>query len=98
MDKPEGHESFPMWTIDTVLNNSSLHVTNRTERNSVIFLGFYQIISKVCMLGAMYRQGVLQWAFVKIGDFINFKGFMVESLETRRSRENKKKTRKTPEK
>ena len=33
---------------------------------------------------------------VKIGDFIKFKGFLVEFLENRRSSENKKKNRKSP--
>ena len=41
--------------------------------------------STVCILGALYRQGVLQGAFVKIGDFIKFKGFLVYFLENRRS-------------
>ena len=41
--------------------------------------------SKVCILGALYRQVVLQGAFIKIGDFIKFKGFLVEFLENRRS-------------
>ena len=44
--------------------------------------------SKVCTLGALQRQAVLQGAFVKIGDFIKFKGFLVEFLESRRSWEN----------
>ena len=31
----------PRGTIDTVLNNSSLHFTDRTDRNSVMSSGFY---------------------------------------------------------
>ena len=41
--------------------------------------------STVCLLGALYRQVDLQGVFVKIGDFIKFKGFLVEFLENRRS-------------
>ena len=41
--------------------------------------------STVCILGALKRQVDLQGAFVKIGDFIKFKGFLVEFLESRRS-------------
>ena len=41
--------------------------------------------SKVCIPGALQRQAVLQGAFVKIVDFIKFKGFLVEFLENRRS-------------
>ena len=36
------------------------------------------------------KTGGLQGAFVKIGDFIKFKGFLVEFLENRRSWENQK--------
>ena len=41
--------------------------------------------STVCILGALQRQVDLQGVFVKIGDFIKFKGFLVEFLENRRS-------------
>ena len=41
--------------------------------------------STVYILGALQRQVVLQGVFVKIGDFIKFKGFLVELLENRRS-------------
>ena len=40
----------------------------------------------------------LQGVFVKIGHFIKFKGFLVEFLESRRSWENQKPPRKSPEK
>ena len=46
--------------------------------------------STVCILGALQRQVDLQGAFVKIGDFIKFQGFLVEFLENRRSWENQK--------
>ena len=39
----------------------------------------------VCILGALQRHVDLQGVFVKIGDFIKFKGFLVELLENRRS-------------
>ena len=42
------------------------------------------------ILGALQRQVVLQGAFVKIRDFIKFKGFLVEFLENKRSWENQK--------
>ena len=41
--------------------------------------------STVCILGALQRQAVLQGTFVKVGDFIKFKGFLVEFIENRRS-------------
>ena len=42
------------------------------------------------MLGASWKQVGLQGVFVKIGDFIKFKGCLVEFLENRRSWENQK--------
>ena len=42
-------------------------------------------LSTVCKLAAFHRQVDLQGAFVKISDFIRFKGFLVEFLENRRS-------------
>ena len=36
------------------------------------------------------RQAALQGVFVKIGDFLQFRGFPVEFLENRRSTENQK--------
>ena len=42
------------------------------------------------ILGALQRQGGLQGAFAKFGDFIKFKGFLVEFLENGRSSENQK--------
>ena len=44
----------------------------------------------MCILGALQRQVDLQGVFVKIGDFIKFKGFLVEFLKSRRSWENQK--------
>ena len=44
----------------------------------------------MCMLGALKRQVDLQGVFVKIGDFIKFKGLLVEFLENKRSWENQK--------
>ena len=41
--------------------------------------------STVGILGALQRQVDLQGVFVKIGDFIKFKGSLVEFLENRRS-------------
>ena len=35
--------------------------------------------SKVCILGALSRQAVLQGAFVKIGDLLNLKVFLWNS-------------------
>ena len=46
---------------------------------SIVFFLQVQLISTVCIL-----QGV----FVKIGDFVKFKGFLVEFLQSRRSSEN----------
>ena len=49
----------------------------------------------MCILGALYRQAVLQGAFVKIGGLIKFKGFLyVEFLENRLSPEKIKNTQK----
>ena len=45
----------------------------------------HQQISTVCILGALQRQVDLQGVFVKIGDSIKFKGFLVEFLENMRS-------------
>ena len=42
-------------------------------------------VSTVSILGALQRQAALQGAFVKIANFINFKGFLVEFLENRRA-------------
>ena len=44
----------------------------------------------MCMLGALQRQVDLQGMFVKIGDFIKFKGFLVEFLENKWSRGKQK--------
>ena len=41
--------------------------------------------STVCKLVSLQRQVDLQGMFVKIGDFIQSKGFLVEFLENRRS-------------
>ena len=41
--------------------------------------------SEVCILGTLQRQVDSQGVFVKIGDFIKFKGLLVEFLENRRS-------------
>ena len=48
------------------------------------------VYSTVCILGALQRRVDLQGVFVKIGDFLKFKGFLVEFLENRRSWENQK--------
>ena len=39
-------------------------------------------------IGALWRQVDLQGVFVKIGDSIKFKGFLVDFLQNRRSSEN----------
>ena len=39
---------------------------------------FSNFHSTVCILGALERQVDLQGVFVKIGDFIKVKGFLVE--------------------
>ena len=40
---------------------------------------------RVTILGALQRQVDLEGVFVKTGDFIKFKGLLVEFLENRRS-------------
>ena len=50
------------------------------------------------ILGALQRQAVVQGAFVKIGDFVKFKGFLVEFLENRRILRKSKTPRKSPQK
>ena len=42
----------------------------------------------MCILGALQRPVDLQGVFVKIGDLIKFKGFLVEFLQNKRSWKN----------
>ena len=42
------------------------------------------------MLGALQRRVDLQGVFVKIGDFVKFKGLLVEFVENKWSWENQK--------
>ena len=44
----------------------------------------------MCKLGALQRHVDLQGPFIKIGDFIKLKGFLVEFIENRRSWENQR--------
>ena len=50
-----------------------------------VLKGFFNgaLFSTVCILGALQRRVDLQGVFVKIGDFIKFKGFLVEFLENK---------------
>ena len=55
-----------------------------------------RVPSIVCKLHALQRHVDLPGVFVKIGDFIKFKGFLVPFIENRRSWENQT-SRKSPE-
>ena len=77
-----GLRSSSAWSLSWPLQtqgSKSMSATYTPARH------FYIILVNSVHARCIERQAVLQGAFVKIGDFIRFKAFLVEFLESRRS-------------